>query len=36
LGLLGMNVLMMTLGASATLLVQRRLRQRAGVERAGS
>ncbi|HEY3192296.1 MAG TPA: DUF389 domain-containing protein [Solirubrobacterales bacterium] len=36
LGLLGVNVLMMTLGASATLLVQRRLRQRAGVERAGS
>jgi hypothetical protein len=29
LGLLGVNVAMMTLGASATLLVQRRLRQRA-------
>jgi Domain of unknown function (DUF389) len=29
LGLLGVNVAMMTLGASATLVVQRRLRQRA-------
>jgi uncharacterized hydrophobic protein (TIGR00271 family) len=35
LGLLGMNVLMMTLGASATLLVQRRVRQRAWARRAG-
>jgi uncharacterized hydrophobic protein (TIGR00271 family) len=33
LGLLAVNVAMMTLGASATLLVQRRLRQRAGVRR---
>lgn len=33
LGLLGVNVAMMTLGASATLLVQRRLRRRASRHR---
>jgi uncharacterized hydrophobic protein (TIGR00271 family) len=36
LGLLAVNVVMMTLGASATLLVQRRLRRRAGARRAAS
>lgn len=36
LGLLGMNVAMMTVGASATLIVQRRLRQRAAARRGHS
>lgn len=36
LGLLGMNVAMMTLGASATLIVQRWLRQRAAARRGHS